>query len=328
MNNVLSGMRPTGKLHLGHLHGVLENWIELQHKYNCYYFAADWHALTSDYKDTSNIKNNIYDMIADWISVGIDPEKVAIFIQSHIKEHAELHLLISMITPLGWLERNPTYKEVKEELSEKDINSYGFLGYPVLQTVDIILYKAKYVPIGIDQLPHLELSREIARRFNFLYNREVFIEPQPLFTKVTKLSGIDGRKMSKSYGNSIYISDYGKTLSDKVLNLITDTNRVRRKDPGDPDKCMAFEFHKLYLSEEEILMIKRECPTAGIGCFDCKKILLNRIVEKLSPIHHKREELLSKKDYLNDIIADGDKRAKAKASETLKECLEVMNLNY
>ncbi len=328
MSNVLSGMRPTGKLHLGHLHGVLNNWVKLQEEYNCYYFAADWHALTSEFKNTENIKDNIYEMIADWISVGINPEKSVLFIQSHIKEHAELHILLSMITPLGWLERNPTYKELKSELKNKDINTYGFLGYPVLQTVDIILYKAKHVPIGIDQLPHLELSREIVRRFNFLYNKEVFIEPEPLFTEVSKLTGIDGRKMSKSYENAIYISDSGKELEKKVLNLVTDTNRIRRKDPGSPDRCMAFEFHKLYCTNEELEMIKEECPKAGIGCFDCKKILLKRIVEKLNPIQEKRRKILEQKDYIENIVEEGDKKAREKASETLNEALEAMHLNY
>jgi len=328
MDNVLSGMRPTGKLHLGHLHGVLNNWVKLQNKYDCYYFAADWHALTSEFKNTIQIKDSIYEMIADWLSVGINPEKSVVFIQSHIKEHAELHLLLSMITPLGWLERNPTYKELKTELSNKDINTYGFLGYPVLQTVDIIIYKAKRVPIGIDQLPHLELSREIVRRFNYIYNKEVFVEPEPLFTEISKLSGTDGRKMSKSYGNAIYISDEGETLEKKVLNLVTDTNRVRRKDPGEPEKCMAFEFHKLYCSEEELKMIREECPKAGIGCFDCKKILLKRVVEKLTPIQEKRKNILKQKDYISNIISEGDKRAKEKAKETMEEVLEVMHLNY
>lgn len=328
MENVLSGMRPTGKLHLGHLHGVLKNWVKLQNDYNCFYFAADWHALTSELKNTAEIKENIYSMIADWLSVGISPEKSVIFVQSHIKEHAELHLLLSMITPLGWLERNPTYKELKKELKGKDINSYGFLGYPVLQTVDIIMYKAKYVPIGIDQLPHLELSREIVRRFHYLSNSEIFVEPEPIFTEVSKLSGTDGRKMSKSYGNAIYISDEGKALEKKILNLVTDTNRVRRKDPGSPSKCMAYEFHKLYCTEDELKMINEECPKAKIGCFDCKKILLNRIVEKLTPIQEKRKEILKEKNYIADIILEGDKKAREKAKATMEEVRKIMHLDY
>ncbi len=328
MENVLSGMRPTGKLHLGHLHGVLENWKNLQEKYKCYYFAADWHALTSEFNNSKNIEQNIVEMVADWISVGINPEKSVLFIQSHIKEHAELHLLLSMITPLGWLERNPSYKELKTELKEKKINTYGFLGYPVLQTADIIIYKAKYVPIGMDQLPHLELSREIVRRFNYIYKKEVFIEPEPLFTENTKITGTDGRKMSKSYGNAIYISDEGEELSKKVLNLVTDTNRIRRNDPGSPDKCMAFEFHKLYCTEEELNMIKNECPKAGIGCFECKKILLKRIDDKLSPIHEKRKKILTCTDYIRDILNEGEKKAREKARETIDEALNAMSLNY
>ena len=328
MDNVLSGMRPTGKLHLGHLHGVLENWLKLQNEYNCFYFAADWHALTSEFKNTSEIKNNIFEMIADWLSVGIDPDKSTIFIQSHIKEHAELHLLLSMITPLGWLERNPTYKELRNELKNKDINTYGFLGYPVLQTVDIILYKAKYVPIGIDQLPHLELSREIVRRFNYLYKREVFIEPEPLFTQVSKLSGVDGRKMSKSYDNAIFISDESEVLSKKVLNLVTDTNRVRRNDPGDPDKCMAYEFHKLYCSDDELGMINEECPKAGIGCFDCKKILLKRIEDRLTPIQERRKKILNDKSLIENVIEQGDIKAKKMCRQTLEEALNAMHINY
>jgi tryptophanyl-tRNA synthetase len=328
MDNVLSGMRPTGKLHLGHLHGVLENWKELQEKYKCYYFAADWHALTSEFKSTEFISTSIRDMVADWLSIGINPEKSTLFVQSHVKEHAELHLLLSMITPLGWLERNPSYKELKNELKNKDINTYGFLGYPVLQTADIIIYKAKYVPIGIDQLPHLELSREIVRRFNFIYKKEVFVEPEPLFTETTKITGTDGRKMSKSYGNAIYISDEGEDLSKKVLNLVTDTQRVRRKDPGNPEKCMAFEFHKLYCTDDEIKMIEEECPKAGIGCFECKKILLARIKERLAPIQEKRKKIMEKPDYISDVLNYGDKKAREKASETMEEVLSVMHLNY
>jgi tryptophanyl-tRNA synthetase len=328
MENVLSGMRPTGKLHLGHLHGVLENWKELQEQYKCFYFAADWHALTSEYKNTEEIRENIYEMVADWLSVGIDPEKSTIFIQSHIKEHAELHLLLSMITPIGWLERNPSYKELKTELKNKDINTYGFLGYPVLQTADIIIYKARYVPIGMDQLPHLELSREIVRRFNFIYKKDVFIEPEPLFTKVNKLTGTDGRKMSKSYGNAIYISDEGDILSKKILNLVTDTQRVRRKDPGEPEKCFAFEFHKIYCNKEELSMIREECPKAGIGCFDCKKILLKRVEETLSPIQEKRKSILKNKDLINDILEKGDNEARKKAIKTMEEVRNCMFIDY
>ncbi len=328
MDRVLSGMRPTGKLHLGHLHGVLQNWKELQDKYECFYFVADWHALTTDYKISHEIKNNTIEMVADWLAVGLNPEKSTLFIQSKVKEHAELHLLLSMITPLGWLERNPTYKEMKNEIKNKDINNYGFLGYPVLQTADIIIYHAKYVPVGMDQIPHLELSREIARRFNFIYKTNFFIEPEPILTDFAKIPGIDGRKMSKSYNNAIFISDKGKDLEKKVLNLVTDTHRVRRTDPGDPERCLAYNFHKIYCTENELEMINKECPKAGIGCFDCKKILLKRISEKLAPIQEKREKYISNKNLILDILEEGSNKAKKIAKETVDKVNEIIGLKY
>ncbi len=326
MERVLSGMRPTGKLHLGHLHGVLKNWVELQDKYECFYFVADWHALTTDYKKSYEIKNNTLEMVADWLAVGLNPEKSVLFVQSKVKEHAELHLLLSMITPIGWLERNPTYKEMKTEIKDKDLNTYGFLGYPVLQTADIIIYKAKYVPIGIDQVPHLELSREIVRRFNYIYKTDFFIEPQPILTEAPKVPGIDGRKMSKSYNNAIFISENEEELTKKVLNLVTDTQRVRRKDPGDPNRCLAYNFHKLYCKEDELKMINEECPKAGIGCYDCKKILLNRIKEKLAPIQEKRENYLKDKNLITDILEEGSKKAEKVAKETLENVNSIIGL--
>ena len=328
MDRVLSGMRPTGKLHLGHLHGVLQNWKELQDRYDCFYFVADWHALTTDYKNSYEIKDNTIEMVADWLAVGLTPEKSTLFIQSKVKEHAELHLLLSMITPLGWLERNPTYKELKNEIKNKEINNYGFLGYPVLQTADIILYLAKYVPIGVDQLPHLELSREIVRRFNYLYKTDFFIEPQPILTEFAKIPGIDGRKMSKSYNNAIFISDRGKDLEKKVLNLVTDTQRVRRNDPGDPERCLAYNFHKIYCSQEELNMINKECPKAGIGCFDCKKILLKRIEEHLAPIQEKRDEYIADKNSIIDILNEGSKKARTVANETMEKVNEIIGFDY
>ncbi len=324
MERVLSGMRPTGKLHLGHLHGVLQNWKDLQEKYDCFYFVADWHALTTDYKDTSKIKENTVQMVADWLAVGLTPEKSTLFVQSKVKQHAELHLLLSMITPLGWLERNPTYKEMKTEIKDKDLNTYGFLGYPVLQTADIIIYKAKYVPIGVDQIPHLELSREIVRRFNYIYKTNYFIEPQPLLTESPKIPGIDGRKMSKSYNNAIFIDDRGKELEKKVLNLVTDTQRVRRKDPGDPNRCLAYNFHKLYCTEDELKMINEECPKAGIGCFDCKKLLFKRIEEYLAPIQEKRDKFIEKKNYIMDILIEGSKKAQKVAQKTIDEVYNIL----
>lgn len=315
---ILSGMRPTGKLHLGHLHGALENWRELQNKYECFYFIADWHALTTDYADPSKINESTYEMLADWIACGIDPNKSTIFVQSHIKEHAELTLLLGMITPLSWLERVPTYKEIKEQLQDKDLATYGFLGYPLLQTADIIAYKADYVPVGEDQVPHLELAREIVRRFNYLYG-ETFPEPNPLLTKVPKILGTDGRKMSKSYGNAIYLSDTPEEITSKIMKMYTDPRRLRRTDPGDPDDCGIFYLHKFYSREEDIAMVNRECRTAGIGCVDCKKLLLPNLIRELAPIREKKEELMKRKDELEDIIRAGDKKARDVAGETLSE---------
>jgi tryptophanyl-tRNA synthetase len=315
---ILSGMRPTGKLHLGHLHGALENWRELQNKYECFYFVADWHALTTDYADSSMINESTYEMLADWIACGIDPNKSTIFVQSHVKEHAELALLFGMITPLSWLERVPTYKEMKEQLQDKDLATYGFLGYPLLQTADIAAYKADYVPVGEDQIPHLELAREIVRRFNYLYG-ETFPEPNPLLTKVPKILGTDGRKMSKSYGNAIYLSDTPEEITSKIMKMYTDPRRLRRTDPGNPDDCGIFYLHKFHSREEDIAMVNRECRTAGIGCVDCKKLLLSSLVRELTPIREKREKLMKRKDELVDIIKAGDKKAREVARETLEE---------
>ncbi|MGH7909113.1 MAG: tryptophan--tRNA ligase [Thermodesulfobacteriota bacterium] len=323
---ILSGMRPTGKLHLGHLHGALENWRELQNRYECFYFVADWHALTTDYSDPSGILEATFEMLADWIACGVDPGKATIFIQSHIKEHAELALLLAMITPLSWLERVPTYKEMKEELRDKDLATYGFLGYPLLQTADIIAYKANYVPVGEDQVPHLELGREIVRRFNYLYG-DTFPEPQPLLTKIPKILGTDGRKMSKSYGNAIYLSDTPAEITEKIMKMYTDPNRLRRSDPGNPDVCGIFYLHKYYSSEDDISMVNRECRTAGIGCVDCKKLLLPSLIKELTPIRKKREELMGEKRELEVIIQGGDKKAREVAKETLEEVRKKVGLN-
>ncbi len=315
---ILSGMRPTGKLHLGHLHGAIDNWRELQNQYECFYFVADWHALTTDYADPSKINESIYEMLADWIACGIDPAKATIFIQSHVKEHAELALLLGMITPLSWLERVPTYKEMKEQFQDRDLATYGFLGYPLLQTADIIAYKADYVPVGEDQVPHLELAREIVRRFNYLYG-ETFPEPKPLLTKVPKILGTDGRKMSKSYGNAIYLSDTPEEITSKIMKMYTDPRRLRRTDPGNPDDCGIFYLHKFYSQEKEIAMIDRECRTAGIGCVDCKKLLLPSLISELAPIKEKREELLRKKNELKEIIREGNSKARDVAGKTVEE---------
>lgn len=320
LKRILSGMRPTGRLHLGNLHGALGNWVKLQESgdYDCFYFVADWHAITSEYSSTECIKDNGVNMVIDWLAAGLDPAKSTLFVQSAIKEHAELFLLLSMITPLAWLQRNPTYKEMQAELISKDLSTFGFLGYPVLQAADIIMYKAYGVPVGVDQLPHIELTREIARRFNFLY-KEVFPVPEPLLTNVPKLLGIDGRKMSKSYDNSIYMSDRGKELHQKVASMFTDPQRMRKKDPGNPDICNVFTFHGLYTPAENVAEINRECRVAGIGCIDCKKMLAARIEEALAPVHERMDYYLSHLQEIHDIITDGNARATKIARETMKE---------
>jgi tryptophanyl-tRNA synthetase len=320
-------MRPTGKLHLGNLQGALKNWVDLQNdgRHDCFYFVADWHALTSDYSTPDQIRENSLEMVIDWLSVGLDPEKSTLFVQSTIKEHAELYLLLGMITPLPWLERNPTYKEMKEELTEKDLTTYGFLGYPVLQAADIIIYKGQGVPVGVDQLPHVELTREIARRFNFLY-REVFPVPEPLLTEVPKLLGIDGRKMSKSYGNSIYISDEGDELKTKVSSMFTDPQRMRRKDPGNPEICNVYSFHQLYSEEADVVQINTDCRTAGIGCTDCKKRLYERMLPAMSPIHERRNDYSRCLDDVRDIIEQGNRKAAVVAKATMEEVREAMKI--
>ncbi len=320
----LSGMRPSGKLHLGHLHGVLENWKRLQEEYECFFFVADWHALTTNYKKAWEIPENISEMVLDWLAVGIDPEKATLFVQSDIKEHAELHLLLSMITPLGWLERNPTYKEQKQQLKDKDISTYGFLGYPVLQAADIIMYKANKVPVGIDQLPHVELTREITRRFNFLY-QEIFPIPEPLLAETPKLPGLDGRKMSKSYGNSIFISDTPEEVTKKITTMVTDVERPRKSDPGDPEKrCIAFNLHRLYMPEERIEEIVRECKAARLGCVACKKELAKAVVRFLEPIWERRQEFSKSPEIIPNILEDGAKKARKEAANTMTQVREAL----
>ncbi len=322
---VLSGMRPTGKTHLGHLHGILENWCNLQDTYECFYFAADWHALTSEYKNAAVIKESLIEMIVDWLSVGLDPQRSTLFVQSWVMEHAELHLLLSMITPLGWLERNPTYKEQQEELADKDIGTYGFLGYPVLQAADILMYKGNYVPVGKDQLPHLEITREIARRFNYLY-REVFPPPEALLTQVPNLGGTDGRKMSKSYNNAIFISDPADVLAAKIEQMITDPQRGYRKDPGNPEVCGLFPYHRLYTDPEVVQEIDSTCRRAAIGCKDCKKQLIKEVQEYLAPIREKREYYLTHLDEVEHIMHEGTDRAREVARHTMAEVREAMGM--
>ena len=322
---ILSGMRPSGKLHLGNFFGALDSWVKLQDEYECFYFAADWHALTSEYENTEIIKESITDMFLDWLSAGIDPDKSTIFIQSKIPEHAELHVLLSMITPLSWLERNPTYKEQQQELTNKDISTYGFLGYPVLQAADIIIYKAHKVPVGIDQVPHLELTREIARRFNFLY-KETFPLPEPILTEIPKLLGIDGRKMSKTYNNAIYLSDPPEVIREKTDQMFTDPQRARKSDPGDPKICNVFSFHKLFSPPEEVSEISHSCQSAGIGCVDCKKRMSSRVIAFLSPLQIKREYFLTHVEMVEEIIETGIKKAQGIAKETMNKVREAIGI--
>jgi len=323
---ILSGMRPTGKLHLGNLHGALANWVDLQNKdYECFYFVADWHALTSDYAETGAIRENSFDMVIDWLSVGLDPRKSTLFVQSAVKEHAELFLLLSMITPLPWLERNPTYKEMRTELADKDLSTFGFLGYPVLQAADILIYKAFGVPVGVDQLPHVELTREIARRFNYLY-REIFPIPEPLLAEVPKLLGIDGRKMSKSYDNAIYLSDRGNALKKKIESMFTDPQRMRKTDAGNPDICNVFTFHGIYSTPEEVGQINRDCRAAAVGCVECKKRLYAKLSESLKPIHERQDHYRGNPGEVRDIIEDGNKRARSIASATMGEVRDAVKI--
>jgi len=322
---VLSGMQSSGKLHLGNLVGALRNWVQLQDNYDCYYFVADWHSLTTGYADPSIIKESTKDILMNFIAAGLDPEKCTIFIQSRVLQHAELHLLLSMITPLSWLERVPTYKEKQEELKDRDLSTYGFLGYPLLQTADIIIYRAKYVPVGIDQVPHLEISREIARRFNYLY-KEIFPEPEALLTEFPKVVGVDGRKMSKSYENAIYLSDSPKEVEQKILTMVTDPARIKRTDAGNPELSPVFQLHKIFSSKEEQEEVAEGCKTAGIGCIDCKRVLIKNIFRVMEPIWEKRNELLNNPDMLYDIANKGTEKANKTAEETMKLVREAMGL--
>ena len=305
---VVSGMRPTGKLHIGHYHGVLENWVKIQNDFDCFFFVADWHSLTTEYADTSGIRDSIREMVLDWVAFGLDPAKSVVFRQSLVPHHSELNLILSMITPVSWLERCPTYKEMQDNLETKDLSTFGFLGYPVLMAADIILYKATRVPVGHEQLPHLEVTREITRRFNYLYGN-VFPEPEALLTETPKLLGLDGRKMSKSYGNSIYLSDTAEETTKKVLAMMTDPARVRRTDPGDPDVCVAFNLHRIYVPHEKLNEIIPACKGATIGCVECKRILACCMNERLAPFRAKREELAATPQFVDDILADGSARA-------------------
>ena len=311
-------MRPTGPLHLGNLLGALANWVNMQDDYECYFFIADWHALTSDYENTELIEKNRKEIIIDWLSAGLTPEKSTLFVQSQVKEHAELFLLLTMITPVPWLERNPTYKEQIGELTNKDLSTFGFLGYPVLQAADIIIYKPYGVPVGVDQAPHVEITREIARRFNHFYGN-VFPEPETILTETPKILGIDRRKMSKSYNNAIFLSDSPKEISAKVARMITDPQRERRSDPGNPDVCNVFDFHKLYTDPQLVQEIDAQCRTAGIGCVECKQKMAEGLIAALEPIREKRAYYESRPDLVDDIMTEGSNRARRTAKRTMEE---------
>jgi tryptophanyl-tRNA synthetase len=322
---LLSGMRPTGPLHLGNLLGALANWVEMQDEYDCFFFIADWHALTSDYENTDRIIDYSREMMIDWLSAGLTPEKSTLFVQSQVKEHAELYLLLSMITPVPWLERNPTYKDQIVQLSNKDLSTFGFLGYPVLQAADIIMYKPSGVPVGVDQVPHVEITREIARRFNFLY-RDVFPEPEAILTETPKILGTDRRKMSKSYDNAIYLSDGPDDIAKKVSQMITDPQRARRSDPGDPDVCNVFTFHKLYTDPATVSEVDAQCRRAQIGCVECKKIMAKNLIQAFEPIREKRLYYEKRLDLVHDIMREGSDRARRTAEKTMADVRSAMKL--
>jgi tryptophanyl-tRNA synthetase len=318
-------MRPTGQLHLGNYIGALKNWVGLQESHECLFCVVDWHALTTDYQDPSAIVGNIREVVLDWLAAGIDPQRATVFVQSDVPAHAELFLLLGMITPTPWLQRNPTFKEAQENLTDRDLNNYGFLGYPVLQAADILVYRADTVPVGVDQLPHVELSREIARRFNHFYG-EVFPEPAALLTAAPKLPGLDGRKMSKSYNNAIYLADGEEVLRQKMARAVTDTRRQRRSDPGEPDDCPVFDLHRLFSTVETQAEMAEGCRSAGIGCFDCKARLCDHLWAEIGPIHERRQGFAARPGEVAEILAAGADHARREASITMTRVREAMQL--
>jgi tryptophanyl-tRNA synthetase len=326
---VLSGMRSTGKLHLGNYVGALQNWVRMQDEYECFYFIADWHALTTDYADTSKVKQNSIDVLLDWLAAGLDPERCTMFIQSHVPQHAELHLLFSMITPLGWLERVPTYKEQRENIAEKDLSTYGFLGYPVLQAADILIYKGDFVPVGEDQVAHVELTREIARRFNQFYGKTAPILPEPkaLLTPAAKLPGTDGRKMSKSYGNTVMLTDPEPVVRQKLKTMVTDPARIRRSDPGNPDVCPVGDLHKIFSSPETMTKVNEGCRSAGIGCIECKSWAADALVQVLNPMQQRRKKYEDNPRLAWDILEAGSAAASKVADATMTEVRAAMGMS-
>ena len=324
---ILSGMRPTGALHLGNYMGALDNWVALQDRYECFFSIVDWHSLTTDYADPSAIRENVVEVATDWLAAGLDPLRSTLFIQSLVPQHAELHLLLSMIVPVPWLERVPTYKEQQQNLEGKDLSTYGFLGYPLLQTADIIIYKADAVPVGEDQAPHIEIAREIVRRFNHLYG-EVFPEPQTLLTEAKRIPGTDGRKMSKSYGNAIYLKDEPEALRQKLRPMLTDPARKRRTDPGDPDICPVFDLHRAFSPAETREWAAAGCRSAGIGCLDCKAKLAEHMLERLAGVHARRPEFAKRPDTVWDVLIEGSKKAREVAEATMEDVRGAMKIRY
>jgi tryptophanyl-tRNA synthetase len=324
---ILSGMRPTGPLHIGHLTGALDNWVRLMDTYECYFAVVDWHALTTDYADPKDVRENVLEVATDWLAAGLDPTRCTLFIQSLVPEHAELHLLLSMIVPVPWLERVPSYKDQQTQLSEKDLSTYGFLGYPLLQSADIMIYKADAVPVGEDQAPHIELTREVTRRFNHLYG-PVFPEAKTLLTEVPRVPGTDGRKMSKSYGNAVLLKDPPETVREKIRPMVTDPARKRRTDPGNPEICPVFDLHKAFSSRESQEWAAAGCRTAGIGCLDCKGRLLDHLQQRLQEIHARRPEFAARPDTVWDVLYEGSRRAREVAHATMDEVRAAMKIAY
>ena len=320
-------MRPTGPLHMGNYLGALANWVDMQEQYDCFFFVADWHALTSDYENPGPMADYVRQILIDWLSAGLSPDQSTIFVQSKVPEHTELYLIFSMITPVPWLERNPTYKDQIIQLQNKDLSTFGFLGYPVLQAADILMYKANGVPVGVDQVPHVEITREIARRFNHLYGT-VFPEPDAILTETPKILGLDRRKMSKSYGNAIYLSDSPEEVQKKVMQMVTDPQRARKSDPGNPDVCNVFEFHKLYTDQPTVQKIDKQCRNAEIGCVECKKIMAGNLIKALAPIHEKRQYYESHPEIVDEIMMEGSAKARQVAKETMSEVREAVKMRY
>ncbi len=324
---ILSGMRPTGPLHIGHLTGALDNWVRLMDTYECFFAIVDWHALTTDYADPRDVRENVLEVATDWLAAGLDPARSTLFVQSLVPEHAELHLLLSMIVPVPWLERVPSYKEQQTQLAEKDLSTYGFLGYPLLQSADIMIYKAHAVPVGEDQAPHVELTREVVRRFNHFYG-PVFPEPKTLLTEVPRMPGTDGRKMSKSYGNAVFLKDPPEVVRQKIKPMVTDPARKRRTDPGNPEICPVFDLHKAFSPKESQEWAAQGCRTAGIGCLDCKGRLLDHLLQRLEGIHARRPEFAARPDTVWDILQAGSHRAREVARATMEQVRSAMKIAY